>query len=216
MPLVFEFYPVMPWLGMMLFGYALAPWFLLPVPARDRRFMALGAAMLALFVLLRGFNLYGDPHPWAVQAGFAQSVMSFLRVEKYPPSLFYVCATLGLMFVLVPLFSRWRGATARLILVFGSVPLFAYMLHLYVAHTLAILMQLAAGQSIAMEFDQMRLILLHPQLLEGTGFSLPVVYAAWVAVLALLYPACRWYSRLRQRHRDVVVAQLPLRAAAAG
>jgi uncharacterized membrane protein len=201
-PVVLDFYPVVPWLGVMLFGYGLAPWFLMAPAARDRRFVALGAAMLALFLLLRYFNLYGDPHPWTVQASIGRSVMSFLRVEKYPPSLFYVCATLGLMFVLVPLFSRWRGPTARLVLVFGSVPLFAYILHLFVAHTLAILMRFAAGQSIAMEFDQMRTVVLHPQLFEGTGFSLPVVYAAWLTVLALLYPACRWYSRLRQQHRD--------------
>jgi len=201
-PVALDFYPIVPWLGVMLFGYGLAPWFLMVPAARDRRFVALGAAMLALFLLLRYFNLYGDPHPWAVQAAAAQSVMSFLRVEKYPPSLFYVCATLGLMFVLVPLFSRWRGRIARAILVFGSVPLFAYILHLYLAHTLAILMRLAAGQSIAMEFDQMRIAVLHPELFEGTGFSLPVVYGAWLTVLLLLYPACRWYSRLRQRHRD--------------
>ena len=201
-PFAFEPYPVVPWLGVMLLGYGLAPWFLMAPAGRDRRFVALGAAMLALFLLLRYFNLYGDPHPWKVQASLGPSVMSFLHVEKYPPSLLYVCATLGLMFVLVPLFSRWRGPTARAFLVFGSVPLFAYVLHLYLAHALAILVRLAAGQSIAGEFDQLRVILLHPQLLEGTGVSLPGVYAAWVAVLALLYPACRWYSRLRQRHRD--------------
>jgi uncharacterized membrane protein len=201
-PVVFDFYPVVPWLGVMLFGYGLAPWFLMAPTARDRRFVALGAGMLALFLLLRYFNLYGDPHPWAMQASCAQSAMSFLRVEKYPPSLFYVCATLGLMFVLVPLFSRWRGPTARAILVFGSVPLFAYILHLYVAHTLAILMRLAAGQSIAMEFDLMRNMVLHPELFAGTGFPLAVVYASWIGVLAILYPLCRWYSGLRQRHRD--------------
>jgi uncharacterized membrane protein len=202
MPFAFDAYPVLPWLGVMLLGYGLAPWFLLPAAPRDRRFLSLGAALLALFLLLRYFNGYGDPQPWTVQASFGQSVMSFLRVQKYPPSLFYVCATLGLMFLSVPLVSRWRGPLARVVLVFGSVPLFAYVLHLYLAHALAILLRLATGQSIAGQIDLVRVQFTHPELLAGTGFSLAVVYATWIAVLVILYPLCRWYSRLRQRHRD--------------
>jgi len=201
-PFAFEAYPVLPWLGVMLLGYGLAPWFRLPPAQRDRRFLGLGAALLVLFLLLRYFNAYGDPQPWSVQASFGQSVMSFLRVQKYPPSLFYVCATLGLMCLSVPLISRWRGSVARVVLVFGSVPLFAYVLHLYLAHALAILMRLATGQSIAGQIDLVRVQFANPEQLASSGFSLPVVYATWLAVLVMLYPLCRWYSGLRQRHRD--------------
>jgi hypothetical protein len=102
----------------------------------------------------------------------------------------------------VPLVSRWRGPAARVVLVFGSVPLFAYVLHLYLAHTLAILMRLASGQSIAGQIDLVRVQFTHAGELPSTGFSLAVVYATWVAILVILYPLCRWYSQLRQRHRD--------------
>jgi uncharacterized membrane protein len=200
--LAFVPYPVVPWLGVMLFGYGLGPWFLLPEGERRRRFVALGAGMLALFLLLRAFNLYGTPQPWSVQPTSLQSAMDFLRVEKYPPSLLYVCATLGLVFVLLPLIERWRGTLARVLLVFGSVPLFAYVLHLYLAHALGILERRLAGQDASGLYDVIRNAIFHPERLQGTGFSLPVVYLSWLAVLLLLYPLCLWYSRLRQRHRD--------------
>jgi uncharacterized membrane protein len=193
---------VLPWLGVMLLGYGLGPWFLLPQPQRRGRFVTLGAAMLALFLLLRAFNLYGTPQAWSVQPTLTQSAMDFMRVEKYPPSLLYVCATLGLVFVLLPLVERWRGALARMLLVFGSVPLFAYVLHLYLAHGLGILERRAAGQDASAMYDLIRTAIYHPERLQGTGFALPVVYLSWIAVLLLLYPLCLWYSNLRQRHRD--------------
>jgi uncharacterized membrane protein len=200
--LAFVPYPVVPWLGVMLFGYGLGPWFLLPERQRRLRFVTLGVAMLLLLAVLRGFNLYGTPQPWSVQPTLAQSAMDFLRVEKYPPSLSYVCATLGLVFTLLPLIERWRGAVARWLVVFGSVPLFAYVLHLYVAHGLAILERRVTHQSTEGMYDVIRNAIFHPATLQGTGFSLAVVYASWLGVLALLYPLCRWYSQLRRRHRD--------------
>jgi hypothetical protein len=165
---VLDFYPVAPWLVVMLFGYGLAPWFLMAPAARDRRFVALGAAMLALFLLLRYFNLYGDPHPWTVQASIGRSVMSFLRVEKYPPSLFYVCATLVCVRAGAAVLTL-AGPTARVLLVFGSVPL---CLRAAPVRGARVRHPRAPGRraSIAGEFDQLR-VMLHPQLLEGTGVS---------------------------------------------
>ena len=201
-PLAFVPYPVVPWLGVMLLGYGLGPWFLLPARQRLTRFVTLGIAMLVLLVVLRGGNLYGTPQAWSVQPTLPQSAMDFLRVEKYPPSLLYVCATLGLLFTLLPLIERWRGPVARALLVFGSVPLFAYVLHLYMTHLLAILERRATHQSTAGMYDVIRNAIFHPSALQGTGVALPVVYLSWLGVLLVLYPLCLWYSRLRQRHRD--------------
>lgn len=112
-----------------------------------------------------------------------------------------MCSTLGPVFVLIPLIEHWRGSGARLFMVFGSVPLCAYVLHVYLAHGLNIGLRLVTGQSIAGQFDQMRVEVLHPQLLEGSGYSLPMVYLAWIARVLALYPACRWYAGVKQRRR---------------
>jgi hypothetical protein len=87
-------------------------------------------------------------------------------------------------------------------MVFGSVPLFAYVVHLYLAHVLAIVLRVATGQSIAGQFDEIRVVLLHPERLEGSGFSLPVVYAAWIGIVLALYPLCRWYAGLKARRHE--------------
>jgi hypothetical protein len=125
--------------------------------------------------------------------------MAFLNVQKYPPSLLYICATLGPALALVPLIERWRGRGAGIFLIFGAVPLFLYVLHVYVVRGVAILLRLATGQSIAGLIDNIRVIVVQPQLLRGSGFSLPVVYLVWIAVLALLYPLCRWFAGVKQR-----------------
>lgn len=195
-------YPLLPWFGVMLFGYGMGQVFLAPAATRDRTLFVLGLTMIAAFLLLRFFNLYGDPHPWSLQATFGKSVMAFLRVEKYPPSLLYVCATLGPIFALIPLIERWRGAWARLFLIFGSVPLFAYVLHIYLAHVLSILLRIATGQNLQGQFDQVRTFVLNPHALDGSGYSLPIVYLAWIGILALLYPLCRWFAGVKQRRRD--------------
>lgn len=201
-PYAFDVYSLLPWFGVMLFGYGMGQVFLAPAARRDRVLLTLGLSMITAFLVLRYFNLYGDPHPWATQTTASKSVMDFLRVEKYPPSLFYVLATLGPVFALVPLIERWRGGVARFFMVFGSVPLFAYVVHLYLAHVLAIVLRVATGQSIAGQFDEIRVVLLHPGRLEGSGFSLPVVYAAWIGIVLALYPLCRWYAGLKARRHE--------------
>jgi uncharacterized membrane protein len=201
-PVAFLAYPFLPWFGVMLFGYGIGPLFLAPEGRRDRAFVALGLAMMAAFLVLRFLNGYGDPHPWSSQATLAQTVMDFLRVEKYPPSLMYVCATLGPVLAVIPLVERWRGRAARVFLLFGSVPFFAYVVHIYIVHAWAILLRLATGQSPAFFFDMMRHIVGPPDAFAPTGFSLGVVYLSWLGVLALLYPLCRWYAGLRRRRQD--------------
>ena len=109
-PIGFVSYPVLPWIGVIALGYGLGAVFLEPAQKRDRTLLLLGAAMIALFILLRGFNLYGDPGPWTAREDVVRSAMAFLNVAKYPPSLMYVLATLGLGFLLIPLLARLRGA----------------------------------------------------------------------------------------------------------
>jgi hypothetical protein len=162
----------------------------------------LAIAMLALFLVLRGLNLYGDPRPWAPQATIGATLMDLFNVRKYPPSLLYVCVTLAPMLLLVPVFDRLRGPAIGVLRTFGAVPLMAYVAHLYVMHLLAIVAHAAAGQNIDGMFNTIHDIFVAPGVFAGTGFPLAVVYVAWVAVLALIYPVCRWWGEVKRRRRD--------------
>jgi uncharacterized membrane protein len=193
-------YPLLAWFGIMALGYGLGSVFV--SPQRDRSLATLALGMLAVFVVLRWLNLYGDPRPWIPQVTPGQTVMAFFDVQKYPPSLLYVCATLAPMLLLVPVFDRLRGAAAGVLRTFGSVPLVAYVAHLYVLHLLAIAARAAVGQNLDGMFNTIYNIFVTPQVFAGTGFPLAVVYPAWIAVLAILYPLCRWWSDVKRRRRD--------------
>lgn len=193
-------YPVLPWIGVMALGYGLGPVFL--SPNRDRTLMRLSLAMAGLFVVLRTFNVYGDPVPWQPQDTAVKSAMSFMNVAKYPPSLLYVCATLAPMLMLVPVFNRMRGPVADVLKTFGAVPLMAYVAHLYVMHLVAIGAHAAAGHNITGMFGTIRHIFFEPGVFAGTSLPLPAVYAGWFAVIVIIYPLCRWWADVKRRRRD--------------
>jgi uncharacterized membrane protein len=199
-PLTIAFYPVLPWFGVMALGYGLGPIFL--SARRDRILVAMAVALLVAFVILRGANGYGNPQPWTVQADAVKTAMSFLDVQKYPPSLLYVCVTLGPMLLLIPLFDRMRGHVTGFFRVFGAVPLFAYVLHLYVLHALAIAAHVAVGQSIDGMFNTVHDLFLTPEVFAGTGLSIVTTYIAWVVVIAVIYFPCRWWGDVKRRRHD--------------
>ena len=176
-------YPLVPWIGVMAVGYALGPLFQRPAAERFRWLLGLGAAATAAFFVLRLPNGYGDPHPWAAQLTSLFTVFSFFNVEKYPPSLLFILVTLGPALVALAALERWAGAGARRVggrlAVFGRVPLLYYVIHLILLHALALVL---------VQWRGLR------------GFSLPQVYLIWLAVVVSLYPVCRWFSGLKQRH----------------
>ena len=195
-------YPVLAWTGVMLWGYGMGEVFLLEGRRRTRIFVTVGLSLIAAFAVLRYFNLYGDPHPWVRQGDVGRTLMVFFAVEKYPPSLLYVCATLGPVLAVIPLIERWKGAAARVLQTFGSVPLFAYLSHLYIAHALAILADVLYGANVKGQFDVMSKATFAPETMAGTGLPLYVTYVVWALVLAILYPLCRWFAALRRRRSD--------------
>ena len=193
-------YPAIPWFGIMALGYGVGQIFERPPPVRDAFLAWLGVAMLVAFVLLRAFNLYGDASPWSTQSDTTRTILSVLKVTKYPPSLLYTLVTLGITISLVPLIERIDGLPGRVLLVFGRTPLFTYLLHLYVARALAILLALAEGLSPAIftdAFDGNKQLAT-----AGWGVSLPWVYLAWISVLLILWPLSTWFAALKGRRRS--------------
>jgi len=205
-------YPVLPWIGVAALGYGLGGVFTQDAPKRDRHVFLIGLGMLAAFLLLRGTMIYGDPafatgpegdwKDWRDQASVGAALMVFFDVQKYPPSLQFTLVTLGIAFTLWPLLTRLRGPLASALNTFGAVPFFFYLLHIYVIHLLAIVANAAAGNDVSGMFDYLINAFMAPEKLAGLGFALPWVYAAWIVVLALLYPLCRYWQRLKQRRRD--------------
>ena len=196
-------YPALPWLGVMCLGYGLGPVFARPPRERRRALAALGAGALALFVLLRAANGYGDPAPWTPQPSGAFTALSFLRVSKYPPSALFVLATLGVALPLGLLLERLRGrvggALAGVLLAFGRTPLFTYLVHVYLVHGLA----LAAGVASGVPAAAFTHFLSEPARIRATGWGvgLPAVYAIWLLTVAMLYPIARWYAALKAQRR---------------
>jgi uncharacterized membrane protein len=205
-------YPVLPWIGIIALGYGMGALFAGEPAKRDRTLLLVGLAMLAVFVVLRWFMAYGDPQfatgpeavarDWREQGSLSAALMVFFDVQKYPPSLQFTLVTLGVVLTLWPLLTRLRGRIASVLNTFGAVPFFFYVLHIYLVHTLAIAANAAAGKPTAGLFNYMLNVFTQPQLFQGAGFTLPWVYAAWIVVLAILYPACRWWQRLKARRRD--------------
>jgi uncharacterized membrane protein len=207
-PIGFISYPALPWIGVMALGYGLGPVFLRLSASRDRIFGMLGLAMVVAFVVLRASNLYGDPRPWELQGDVTRTVMAFLDVDKYPPSLMYVLITLGAVFLLLPLLSRLKSPLADLLLLFGSVPLFFYVVHIYFVHALAILANAALGRNVDGLFNFFLKMTTGAERYLHLGFPLVGVYVAWIVVLALMVPACRWWAGVKRANRYRILAYL--------
>ena len=192
-------YPALPWFGIMACGYGAGSLFLLEPARRDRTLVGIGLAMLAVLALLRGLDLYGDPAHWAPGRDATHTVLAFLKVTKYPPSLCYTLATLGIVLTLAPAVARIGGALGGMIHTFGRVPLFVYLIHLYVAHCAAVVVGLVTGVPARLYFGHGHDAAL---VAAGAGVGLGGVYLAWAAIVLALWPLAAWYARLKARRRD--------------
>jgi uncharacterized membrane protein len=201
-PVVFVLYPLLPWIGVMAAGYALGSVYTWDAEHRRRFLVRLGLVMIAAFIVLRAINVYGDPSPWSTQRSGLFTFLSFINTTKYPASLLFVLMTLGPAMLALAWFERGeRGWLGRVIVTFGRVPLFYYILQWFAAHGLAVLLGLAVGRDVTWQFIPL-FQRYGPGAQGWEGFNLAVVYAMWLFGVALLYPLCRWFAGVKQRRRD--------------
>lgn len=199
---LFVGYPLLPWTGIMLLGYCFGQLYLPSTDAAWRRqiLLRLGWALIVLFIVVRGINIYGDPVRWSAQENPVYTFLSFLNVTKYPPSLSYILVTLGPAMLFLAAAEKFRGKLSQYLVGLGRVPMFYYILHLYLIHIVALVAALATGYSFAdMTFTTW--VTDSPNL-KGYGFSLGVVYVVWAGVVLSLYPLCLWYDRYKMSHRE--------------
>jgi uncharacterized membrane protein len=189
-------YSLIPWIGVMACGYAFGSILQFDPVRRKRALLALGSGLALGFVLLRAANVYGDPVAWSPQPDPLFTFLSFINTEKYPASLLFLLMTLGPAIATLPFLEKPPGKVGRFFIVFGRVPLFYYILHLYLIHALAVI------GGMVQDFPARRMLVGHWAFPKKYGFDLPVVYGVWVTVVALLYPVCAWFARVKQRTKS--------------
>jgi uncharacterized membrane protein len=205
---VFAAYPLLPWIGVTAVGYSLGQVYRWE-PERRRRFvLRLGLALTAAFLVIRGINVYGDPLPWTPQRTPLFTLLSFLDVNKYPPSLLFLLMTLGPALVFLSAIDRGTPSLLRPALVIGKVPLFYYMLHFFLIHLAAVAVCGALNGSVHGMFESPDLAHYPFSPPPGWGFSLPVVYLVWACVVLAMYPLCRWFGALKQRRTEAWLSYL--------
>jgi uncharacterized membrane protein len=199
-PALLVLYPLIPWIGVIGAGYAFGSLYTFDQAKRRRFLLQFGGAVTLGFIVLRAINIYGDPASWSVQSSPVMTVLSFLAVSKYPPSLLFLMMTLGPAMLFLAWFEgRERGRVAQFFIVYGRVPLFFYLLQWVMTHTLALVAGRIAGKPTDYLFAN---IAFSPPPAPGSGFGLAMVYALWVLGVVLLYPLCRWYAGVKARRHD--------------
>ena len=193
----FFVYPLIPWFAVMALGYVMAPLFKAAPEVRNKKLITYGLIFLGLFFVLRGLNIYGNPTPWAEQArGDFFSLLSFLNVEKYPPSLLYLCMTLGPALLLLPLLEKCNNKTGAILATFGRTPFLFYILHIALLHIGSVLWYRVAYGASGVYF------FMPSTWPEGFQPVLWKAYLAWAAACFLLYWPCKWFSAYRKTHKQ--------------
>jgi uncharacterized membrane protein len=205
---VFVSYTLVPWIGVTAAGYVLGQIYTWDAERRRTFLLNLGLALVVGFIAFRTWNVYGDPVRWVPQASAGLSVVSYLNVTKYPPSLLFLMMALAPALLVLRALDRGVPSWLQPALVFGRVPLFYFVLHLTLIHLLAVVVCYAQNGSAHWMFES-------PNLGEypftpppGWGLSLPLIYGLWILVVALLYPVCRWFAGVKQRRNEVWLSYL--------
>lgn len=194
------FYPFVPWTGVMALGYCLGKIFTADVSEKQRKLFLIktGTALMILFVLLRFSNLYGDPNPWSSQKNMLYTILSFINLHKYPPSLLYLCVTIGPALILLAFTEQLRNKPGQMVMVFGRVAFFYYLLHIYLIHLLCVGVFYLQGFGSENIHAAGSPFLFRPATL---GYGLVGVYLIWILVVALLYPVCKKYDLFKQQNK---------------
>lgn len=190
-------YPLVPWIGVMATGYCFGTIMQKEKTQRNKWLYTIGISAIIFFIILRYTNTYGDMHPWAEQGSWPRTVLSFINCTKYPPSLLYLLMTIGPAITFMPLLERMNNAVGRFFTVYGRVPMFYYVLHIYLLHTMAIIVGVFLKVPIEYFTDSDKFFGPKP----NWGFSLAGVYLYWAIAVLLLYFPCRWFMFIKMNHK---------------
>ena len=211
----FAFYPYAPnhyvgiayafpvWTGVMLLGYCAGKIFTSSYSSKQRTIVLikLGIGLISFFILLRWLNIYGDPVKWTTQKNALYSFFSFINVFKYPPSLLYLCITIGPALILLAYLEKIKNRITDTLKVYGRTAFFYYIIHFYIIHTISTILFFARGKSVddAIASAQKLPFLFT---IPGEGYSLVMVYLIWILIVIALFPLCKWYDGYKTAHKE--------------
>jgi len=195
-------YPLIPWIAVMALGYYFGSFYdkdYDPIK-RKKIFNIIGIAAIVFFVILRGINIYGNLLPWDNYGNLMQTTFSFLNLSKYPPSLSFLLVTLGGVFLFLANAETLKGRVVNFFCVFGRVPFFFYIIHIYLIHFLALI----TAEFTGLGWQKMVLPAMPfmVEALKGFGFNLFIVYLIWILIIAMLYPLCKKFDTYKQTHKE--------------
>lgn len=194
-------YPFLSWSGLMMLGYCFGKLlYETPESRRKKVLLMLGLSITLFFVIMRFADVYGDPDVLNDKDNPTTSLYSFLDVSKYPPSLLFMCATIGPAIIFLAFTDKAKGAVTRVISVYGRVAFFYYIVHFLLIHVISSTMFFIRGHKFeeGIYTDGSFPNFLKP----GEGYSLFAVYLFWIGIVALLYPLCKWYDSYKTRHKE--------------
>ncbi|WP_258104425.1 DUF1624 domain-containing protein [Marinoscillum sp. MHG1-6] len=199
---LFVAYPLLPWIGVMSMGYYLGTYYdkLVPAEKRQKEFNIIGLSAVVLFFAIRLANSYGNFHPWEFYESISDTLFSFFDPAKYPPSLTYLLMTLGPAMLFLANTEHVTGKVAEFIKVYGRVPFFYYILHLYLIHLFA--MALAEATGFGWESMILKTWVNESPELVGYGMNLGWTYLVWIAVVMILYLPCYKFSQYKMSHKE--------------
>jgi uncharacterized membrane protein len=195
-------YPFLPWLGIIILGYCFGHYYQKGFDAKIRKTWLLryGIGAVVLFFMLRFINVYGDLKPWASQNSITNTILSFFNVTKYPPSLVYTLMTIGPALLFLYAIESIKNRFTNIMIVFGRVPFFYYIIHLYLVHLIGLIGLVILGENwneLIMTVDRFK-----KQYLLDIGFDLWVTYLVWILVIIILYPICKRYMQYKSKNKD--------------
>ncbi len=190
-------YPLLPWLSLMIVGYCTGKLYSREVNKKYRKkFLLLGGiTVIALFIIIRFINVYGDANVWSSQRTPLFTFLDFIKTTKYPPSLLFMLMTIGPALIILSLAENARSSVTKFLTVYGKVPFFYFVLHLLIIHSLTLAFSFVSGNGTG-SFQG------SSNKSAEIGYPLWVVYLVWLCVISALYYPCKWYGRYKASHPE--------------
>ena len=195
-------YPFLPWTGLMMLGYCLGKVLRNENTAYRKRFLVVaGISTIALFIILRFINIYGDPFRWSTQGNGFYTFLSFINASKYPPSLFFICMTIGPALLLMAWRDNIENGLTRIVSVYGRVPFFYFVTHFFLIHLFSAIAFFIRGHTFAEDATDLSTPFIK-FIKAGEGVQLRYVYIIWLSIVIVMYPLCKWYDKYKTSHKE--------------
>ncbi len=195
-------YPFLSWAGLMMLGYCLGKVMRNTDNRYRKRFLVItGVSTIALFIILRFINIYGDPFAWSTQGNGLYTFFSFINATKYPPSLFFISMTIGPALLFLAWSDNIQDGFTKIVSVYGRVPFFYFVIHFFLIHLFSTIAFFMRGHTFAEDAAD-TLTPFIKFIKAGEGVQLRYVYLIWLSIVIIMYPLCKWYDDYRTNHKE--------------